>query len=67
VGRVDYHLGELVQRRADTERVGPRFFARCKCGWFGPDRATVQSANEDAITHEQTRTNWLPIDTHRLP
>jgi hypothetical protein len=59
-GTLKHHLAELVQRqRMVGDPAGPRFFARCRCGWSGPDRPTVQAANDDAIVHEHTQN---PID-----
>jgi hypothetical protein len=48
-----YHLAE-VGHNPMPAGIPPVFYARCACGWIGPDRGTKAAAEDDCYAHDVT-------------
>jgi hypothetical protein len=52
------HLAYVDVDLESIARGGSTRTAACRCGWRGPQRATLELATDDALTHERTS----PVD-----
>lgn len=57
------HLAHVEPISASYRRGGSSRTARCTCGWKGPERATLDLAADDAISHER----MYPSENGQMP